>query len=171
MDRTSRDPHAPRDRAAGEREGMTSPAPVLPTAAAPAVNLAKPEMKRTREGFGHGLVDLGEKRPEVFVLVGDLSGSTNVSFFAQKFPDRFLQVGVAEQNMMCVAAGLAAVGKIPYLATHGAFASCRSGDQIPGSVPYTDHPAQIGGAHGGISVGPDGATHQAMEEIAIVRAI
>ena len=78
---------------------MSSPAPALPNAPAPAVNLAKPEMKRTREGFGHGLVDLGEKRPEVFVLVGDLSGSTNVSFFAQKFPDRFLQVGVAEHGL------------------------------------------------------------------------
>jgi transketolase len=128
-------------------------------------------MKRTREGFGHGLVDLGEKRPEVFVLVGDLSGSTNVSFFAERFPDRFVQVGVAEQNMMCVAAGLAAVGKIPYLATYGAFASCRSADQIRVTVAYTDLPVKIGGAHGGISVGPDGATHQAMEEIAIVRSI
>ncbi|HKW50483.1 MAG TPA: transketolase C-terminal domain-containing protein [Candidatus Eisenbacteria bacterium] len=150
---------------------MSSPAPAIPTAAAPTVSLAKPEMKRTREGFGHGLVDLGEKRPEVFVLVGDLSGSTNVSFFAQKFPDRFLQVGVAEQNMMCVAAGLAAVGKIPYLATYGAFASCRSADQMRVTVAYTDLPVKIGGAHGGISVGPDGATHQAMEEIAIVRSI
>src|SRR5438552_9969315 len=150
---------------------MSSPAPALPNAPAPAVNLAKPEMKRTREGFGHGLVDLGEKRPEVFVLVGDLSGSTNVSFFAQKFPDRFLQVGVAEQNMMCVAAGLAAVGKIPFLATYGAFASCRSADQMRVTVAYTDLDVKIGGAHGGISVGPDGATHQAMEEISIMRAI
>jgi transketolase len=150
-----------------------TPAPAMPAQAteAPARNLAKPEMKRTREGFGHGLVDLGDKRSEVFVLVGDLSGSTNVSLFAQKFPDRFLQVGVAEQNMMCVAAGLAAVGKIPFLATYGAFASCRSADQMRVTVAYTDLPVKIGGAHGGISVGPDGATHQAMEEIAIVRAI
>jgi len=149
---------------------MTRSTPVL-TPAMPSINLAKPEMKRTREGFGHALVDLGERRPEVFVLVGDLSGSTNVSFFAQKFPDRFIQVGVAEQNMMCVAAGLAAVGKIPYLATYGAFASCRSADQIRVTVAYTDLPVKIGGAHGGISVGPDGATHQAMEEIAIIRSI
>ncbi|HXF59003.1 MAG TPA: transketolase C-terminal domain-containing protein [Candidatus Saccharimonadales bacterium] len=134
-------------------------------------NLAKPEMKRTREGFGHGLLDLGEKRSDVVVLVGDLSGSTNVSFFAEKYPDRFIQVGVAEQNMMCIAAGLAAVGKVPFLATYGAFASCRSADQIRVTVAYTDLPVKIGGAHGGISVGPDGATHQAMEEIAIIRAI
>jgi len=139
-------------------------APAMPT-------LLKPEMKRTREGFGHGLLDLGQKRPEVVVLVGDLSGSTNVSFFAEKFPDRFIQVGVAEQNMMCVAAGLAATGKIPFLATYGAFASCRSADQMRVTVAYTDLPVKIGGAHGGISVGPDGATHQAMEEIAIVRSI
>jgi len=145
--------------------------PAAPQAPAVAPTLAKPEMKRTREGFGHGLLDLGQKRPDVVVLVGDLSGSTNVSFFAEKFPDRFIQVGVAEQNMMCVAAGLAATGKIPFLATYGAFASCRSADQMRVTVAYSDLPVKIGGAHGGISVGPDGATHQAMEEIAIVRSI
>ena len=139
------------------------------TAKGPA--LAKPEMKRTREGFGHGLVDLGETRPDVVVLVGDLRESTNVSFFAERFPERFIEVGIAEQNMMCVAAGLAAVGKIPFLATYGAFASCRSADQMRVTVAYTDLPVKIGGAHGGISVGPDGGTHQAMEEIAIVRSI
>jgi transketolase len=133
--------------------------------------LAQPQMKRTREGFGHGLVDLGEARPEVVVLVGDLRESTSVSFFAERFPDRFIEVGIAEQNMMCVAAGLAAVGKIPYLSTYGAFASCRSADQMRVTVAYTDLPVKIGGAHGGISVGPDGATHQAMEEISIVRSI
>ncbi|HLG42870.1 MAG TPA: transketolase family protein, partial [Planctomycetota bacterium] len=135
------------------------------------IDLAKPEMKRTREGFGHGLVDLGERRKDVVVLVGDLTGSTNVNYFQQKFPDRFIEVGIAEQNMMCVAAGLAAVGKIPYLATYGAFASCRSADQIRVTVAYTNLPVKIGGAHGGISVGPDGATHQAMEEISIIRSI
>ncbi len=146
-----------------------SGSPAAPSAPAMGPNLLKPEMKRTREGFGHGLLDLGQKRTDVVVLVGDLSGSTNVSFFAEKFPDRFIQIGVAEQNMMCVAAGLAAVGKIPFLATYGAFASCRSADQMRVTVAYTDLPVKIGGAHGGISVGPDGATHQAMEEIAIVR--
>jgi transketolase len=148
---------------------VSGAAPPIATPGAP--SLAKPEMKRTREGFGHGLVDLGEKDPRVVVLVGDLTGSTNVNFFGEKFPDRFIQVGIAEQNMMCVAAGLAAVGKIPYLATYGAFASCRSADQMRVTVAYTDLPVKIGGAHGGISVGPDGATHQAMEEIAIVRSI
>ena len=103
---------------------MSQPTPVMPAPEAPVKSLAKPEMKRTREGFGHGLLELGEKRPNVFVLVGDLSGSTNVSFFAEKFPDRFLQIGIAEQNMMCVAAGLAALGKIPYLATYGHRCGC-----------------------------------------------
>ncbi len=142
-----------------------------PPSPAPAAVLANPEMKKTREGFGHGLVALGETNPNVVVLVGDLSGSTNVSFFAERFPERFVQVGIAEQNMMCVAAGLASVGKIPFLATYGAFASCRSADQMRVTVAYTDLPVKIAGAHGGISVGPDGATHQAMEEIAIVRSI
>ena len=150
---------------------MTQGAPETVRAAALPPALAKPEMKRTREGFGRGLVDLGEARPEVVVLVGDLRDSTSVSFFAERFPERFIEVGIAEQNMMCVAAGLAAVGKIPFLATYGAFASCRSADQIRVTVAYTDLPVKIGGAHGGISVGPDGATHQAMEEISIIRSI
>jgi len=150
---------------------MSKAAPLDAPVLAPSIDLAKPQMKRTREGFGHGLVDLGERNPNVVVLVGDLSGSTNVNFFAERFPDRFVQVGIAEQNMMCVAAGLANVGKIPYLATYGAFASCRSADQIRVTVAYSDLPVKIGGAHGGISVGPDGATHQAMEEIAIIRSI
>ena len=90
------------------------------------IDLRQPEMKRTREGFGHGLLDLGAKRQDVVVLVGDLTGSTNVGFFAEKYPGRFIQVGIAEQNMMCIAAGLAATGKVPFLSTYGAFASCRS---------------------------------------------
>lgn len=128
-------------------------------------------MKKTREGFGHGLVDLGEKDPDVVVLVGDLLESTMVSFFAEKFPERFFEIGIAEQNMAGIAAGFAAMGKIPYFATYGAFASCRSADQMRVTIAYTNLPVKIGGAHGGISVGPDGATHQAMEEFAIVRAI
>ena len=128
-------------------------------------------MKKTREGFGRALVVLGERDPRIVVLVGDLSESTMVSFFAERFPERFIQVGIAEQNMMCVAGGLAAMGKIPFLATYGAFASCRAADQMRVTVAYTNLNVKIGGAHGGISVGPDGATHQAMEEISIVRSI
>ena len=131
----------------------------------------KVEMKKTREGFGRALVDLGERDPRIVVLVGDLTESTMVSFFAEKFPDRFVQVGIAEQNMACVAAGLAAMGKIPFFATYGAFASCRAADQIRVTIAYTNLNVKIAGAHGGISVGPDGATHQAMEEISIIRSI
>ena len=131
----------------------------------------KAEMKKTREGFGRALVDLGARDPRIVVLVGDLCESTMVHFFAEKYPDRFIQVGIAEQNMMCIAGGLAAMGKIPFLATYGAFASCRSADQMRVTVAYSNLSVKIGGAHGGISVGPDGATHQAMEEISIVRSI
>ena len=131
----------------------------------------KVEMKKTREGFGRALVDLGERDPRIVVLVGDLSESTMVNFFAERFPDRFIEVGIAEQNMAGIAAGLAAMGKIPFFATYGAFASCRAADQIRVTIAYTNLNVKIGGAHGGISVGPDGATHQAMEEISIIRSI
>jgi len=129
------------------------------------------EMKKTREGFGRALVDLGEKDPRIVVLVGDLSESTMVHFFAERFPERFIQVGIAEQNMCCISAGLAAMGKVPFFATYGAFASCRAADQIRVTVAYSNLNVKIAGAHGGISVGPDGATHQAMEEISIIRSI
>jgi transketolase len=128
-------------------------------------------MKKTREGFGHALVDLGASDPRVVVMVGDLTESTMVSFFAEKYPDRFFEIGIAEQNMASIAAGLAAMGKVPFFATYGAFASCRAADQIRVTVAYTNLNVKIGGAHGGISVGPDGATHQAMEEISIIRSI
>ena len=84
------------------------------------------EMKKTREGFGKGLEELGEKNPNVAVLVGDLSESTMVHFFAKKFPERFFNMGVAEQNMTNVAAGLSLTGKIPFFSTYGAFAACRN---------------------------------------------
>jgi transketolase len=128
-------------------------------------------MKKTREGFGRGLVELGKTNPNVVVLVGDLADSTMTSFFQEAFPERFVEVGVAEQNMMTVAAGLSLVGKIPFLSTYGAFAACRSLDQVRVTLCYGDLNVKIGGAHGGISVGPDGATHQAMEEISIMRSI
>ena len=129
------------------------------------------QMKKTREGFGRALVALGEKDPRIVVLVGDLAESTMVHWFAERFPDRFIQVGIAEQNMCCVAAGLAAMGKIPFWATYGAFATCRAADQLRVTVAYSNLNVKIGGAHGGISVGPDGATHQAMEEISMIRSI
>lgn len=131
----------------------------------------KVERRKTREGFGRALVALGEEDPRIVVLVGDLVESTMTSFFAERFPERFIEVGIAEQNMTGIAAGLAAMGKIPFLATYGAFATCRAADQVRVTVAYSDLNVKIGGAHGGISVGPDGATHQAMEEISIIRSI
>jgi transketolase len=136
-----------------------------------AVDLANPEMKKTREGFGRALVELGEKDERIVVLVGDLSDSTMVSFFEKRFPDRFIECGIAEQNMTNIAAGLAVTGKIPFYSTYGAFASLRGGDQLRVTVCYTDLNVNVGGAHGGISVGPDGATHQAMEEISCMRVM
>jgi len=135
------------------------------------MDLKKPEMKKTREGFGRGLVELGKTNPAVVVLVGDLADSTMTNLFQAEFPERFIEVGVAEQNMMTVAAGLSLVGKIPFLSTYGAFAACRSLDQVRVTLCYGNLNVKIGGAHGGISVGPDGATHQAMEEISIMRAM
>jgi transketolase len=129
------------------------------------------EMMKTREGFGHGLVDAGEKNLNVVVLVGDLRESTNVNFFAEKFPERFIEVGIAEQNMANVAAGLSLVGKIPFFTTYGAFAATRCLDMLRVTICYSNLNVKIGGAHGGISVGPDGATHQALEEISILRSL
>jgi transketolase len=129
------------------------------------------EMMKTREGFGHGLVDAGEKNKNVVVLVGDLRESTNVSFFAEKFPERFIEVGIAEQNMANVSAGLSLIGKIPFFTTYGAFATTRCLDMLRVTICYSNLNVKIGGAHGGISVGPDGATHQALEEISILRSL
>jgi transketolase len=129
------------------------------------------EMMKTREGFGHGLVDAGEKNKNIVVLVGDLRESTNVSYFAEKFPERFIDVGIAEQNMANVAAGLSLVGKIPFFTTYGAFATTRCLDMLRVTICYSNLNVKIGGAHGGISVGPDGATHQALEEISILRSL
>jgi transketolase len=129
------------------------------------------EYKLTREGWGKALVELGRENPNVVVLVGDLAASTNVNLFKEALPDRFIECGIAEQNMATIAAGLSLVGKIPFFATYGAFASCRAADQIRVTLCYSNLNVKIGGAHGGISVGPDGATHQALEEIAIMRSL
>ena len=133
--------------------------------------MQNPEYRLTREGWGRALVELGHENPNVVVLVGDLAGSTMVDLFQKEFPDRFIECGIAEQNMTTIAAGLSLIGKIPFYATYGAFATCRAADQLRVTVCYSDLNVKIGGAHGGISVGPDGATHQAMEEIAIVRSL
>jgi transketolase len=127
--------------------------------------------KPTRHGFGEGLVVLGERNPNVVVLGGDITGSVMTSYFKDKFPDRFFSIGIAEANATLIATGLALSGKVPFFATYGAFASCRNTDMIRISMCYNDANVKIGGGHAGISVGPDGATHQALEEIAIMRVM
>ena len=125
----------------------------------------------TRNGYGHGLVEMGKKNKDIVVLCADLSDSTRALWFAEKYPERFVSVGIAEQDMMGVAAGLAAVGKIPFVSTYGVFCTGRAWDQMRTTVAYGDFNVKIGGAHGGVSVGPDGATHQSLEEIALTRVL
>ncbi len=127
--------------------------------------------KPTRDGFGEALVELGRENPEVVVMDADLAKSTRTEWFWKEFPDRFFDAGIAEQNMLCMCAGFARVGKIPFASTYGVFVAGRAWDQIRTTVCYTDLNVKIGGAHGGISVGPDGATHQALEEIALMRVL
>jgi transketolase len=129
------------------------------------------QQKATRDGYGQALVELGETNPKVVVLTADLKESTRVEEFAKRFPDRFIECGVAEQNMAGIAAGLAAAGKIPFISSYAVFSPGRNWDQIRVSVCYSNLPVKIIGAHAGLSVGPDGATHQALEDIAITRVL
>ena len=129
------------------------------------------QMKATREGYAEALLILGEENPDIVVLDADLSKSTLTNRFAEKFPGRFFDMGIAEQDMMGTAAGLAKAGKIPFVTTYGVFVSGRAWDQIRTTVCYGCFNVKIGGAHGGISVGPDGATHQSLEEIALMRVL
>ncbi|MFH2144069.1 MAG: transketolase C-terminal domain-containing protein [Bacteroidota bacterium] len=125
----------------------------------------------SRIGFGEGLKFLGGKYKNIIGLGADITGSVNMNFFAEAFPERFFSMGIAEQNIAGVCAGLALAGKIPFFSTYGVFAALRTTDQIRVSICYNNLPVKIGGAHAGISVGPDGATHQALEDIAIMRAL
>lgn len=127
--------------------------------------------KATRFGFGEALVELGEKEPKIFVLGADTVSSVAINGFQEKFPDRFINVGIAETNLIGMAAGLAAAGFIPFAATYGVFASGRPWEQIRTTVCYSNLNVKIGGSHSGLMVGPDGATHQALEEIAIMRCL
>jgi len=129
------------------------------------------EKKPTRDGYGQALLELGEKNPDVVVLTADLAESTRALPFGQKYPDRFIECGVAEQNMMGVAAGLALAGKIPFVSSYAVFSPGRNWDQLRVSVCYSRANVKIAGAHTGVSVGPDGATHQALEDMAITRVI
>ncbi len=125
----------------------------------------------TREGFSAGLKALGEKHEDIYVLCADLSESTGTAGFRDEYPDRFIEMGISEQDMVGTAAGLALCGKVPFVSTYGIFLSGRAWDQVRNTVCYMDLDVKFGGAHGGISVGPDGATHQALEDIALMRVI
>ncbi|MDE2025656.1 MAG: transketolase family protein [Patescibacteria group bacterium] len=128
------------------------------------------EQKPTRDGFGTGIVALGEKDPNVVVLTADLSESTRADGFEKKFPERFFDVGVAEQNMVSVAAGLGVTGKTAFVSSYATFNPGRNWEQIRTNVVYNNANVKIAGHHSGIMTGPDGATHQATEDIASVRA-
>jgi len=125
----------------------------------------------TRNGYGNGLVAAGERDERVVALCADLTDSTRTSYFKEKFPERFVEIGVAEQLLNTVAAGMAAYGKIPFTASYAAFSPGRTWEQIRTTVALNDVPVKIAGCHAGISVGPDGATHQALEDIATMRTI
>ncbi|MBI3627002.1 transketolase family protein [Candidatus Uhrbacteria bacterium] len=127
------------------------------------------EMKPTRDGFGAGLVEIGSLDPRVVVLCADLMESTRCHWFAEKFPDRFIEMGVAEQNLATVGSGMATYGKIPFIASYATFSPGRNNEQIRTTISLNYVPVKIAGAHAGVSVGPDGATHQALEDIALMR--
>lgn len=127
--------------------------------------------KPTRFGYGEALMALGESNQQVVVLDADLSKSTTTAWFAEKYPERFFDAGIAEQNMLGMAAGFSLMGKIPFVSTYGVFVAGRAWDQIRTTICYSNLNVKIGGAHGGVSVGPDGATHQALEEITTMRVL
>lgn len=129
------------------------------------------EQKPTRFGYADALLELGKSDPRVVVLDADLAKSTLTSRFAEKFPTRFFDCGIAEQNMVGMAGGLALAGKVPFVNTYGVFLTGRAWDQIRTSVCYGGLNVKIVGAHGGLSIGPDGATHQALEEMALMRVL
>ncbi|MDP3948180.1 MAG: transketolase family protein [bacterium] len=129
------------------------------------------EQVPSRNGYGEGLVLAGEENEQVVALCADLIESTRMEAFAKKFPDRFVEVGVAEQNLVTVAAGMALGGKIPFTSSYATFSPGRNWEQIRTTICYNDVPVKVIGSHAGISVGPDGATHQALEDIAIMRSL
>ncbi len=129
------------------------------------------EKDATRSGYGTGLVKLGDTNPNVVALSADLTESTKADAFAKKYPERFFEVGVAEQNMATVAAGLGVSGKIPFFSSYATFSPGRNWEQIRTTIVYNNSNAKIAGHHAGLMTGPDGATHQATEDIALMRVL
>src|SRR3989344_4958734 len=129
------------------------------------------EQVPTRKGFGQGMTQAAESNKNIVGLSADLSESTGMSPFTEKFPDRFVQVGVAEQNLVTVASGLAAMGKIPFCSSFAIFSPGRNWEQIRTTIAYNDRKVVIVGSHAGLSDGPDGGTHQALEDIGLMRML
>jgi len=129
------------------------------------------KMKSMRDGFGEGLREAGKRNKNVVVLTADLAESSRANLFAEEFPDRFFDLGIAEQNMMGVAAGMALSGKIPFVCSYGVFSPGRNWEQLRVSVCLSKTNVKIAGAHAGFSASADGATHQALEDMAITRAL
>ena len=134
-------------------------------------SIVKKGDKATRQGFSDALIELGHENPNVVVLGADVSPSVKVDAFSKTFPERFFSVGISEADMMCVAAGLALVGKIPFASAYGEFAAGRPFDQIRQSLAYSEMPVKICASHCGITVGQDGATHESLEDLALMTVL
>src|SRR5581483_10023205 len=125
----------------------------------------------TRKGFGRGLLQAGQLNQDVVALCADLTESTNMHLFAEAFPDRFVEMGVAEQNLVTVGSGLAALGKIPFVSSYAAFSPGRNWEQIRTTIALNNQPVKIIGSHVGLYTGADGATHQMLEDLALMRTM
>ena len=128
-------------------------------------------MEPNRKGFGRGLAEAGRRNENVVAACADLTDSTQISLFRDEFPDRFIEIGVAEQNLVTVGSGLAAMGKIPFVSSYAAFSPGRNWEQIRTTICLNDQPVKIIGAHAGLYTGKDGATHQMLEDIALMRVL
>jgi transketolase len=124
-----------------------------------------------RKGFGRGLLEAGKQNENIVAACADLTESTQMNLFRDEFPERFVEIGVAEQNLVTVGSGIAAMGKIPFVSSYAAFSPGRNWEQIRTTICLNDQPVKIVGSHAGISVGPDGATHQMLEDIALMRVL
>jgi transketolase len=129
------------------------------------------ESEPTRKGFGRGLLEAGKRDENVVAACADLTESTQIGLFAKEFPERFVQIGVAEQNLVTVGSGLAAMGKIPFVSSYAAFSPGRNWEQIRTTICLNDRPVKIIGSHAGLYTGMDGATHQMLEDIALMRVL
>lgn len=129
------------------------------------------EQEPIRAGFGRGLLEAGQKNDKVVALCADLTESTKMDAFAKEFPDRFVEIGVAEQNLVTVAAGMALAGKVPFTSSYAAFSPGRNWEQIRTTICLNEANVKVVGSHAGVSVGPDGATHQMLEDIALMRSL